>query len=81
MTSSPGSTRTDGHRQQIIRVARGASGVAVGAGAVWVASALDHVVSRIDPASGQVVAQVPIEGAPREVTVGAGGVWVTADAG
>ena len=54
----------DGHRQQIIRVARGASGVAVGVGAVWVASALDHVVSRIDPASGQVVAQVPIERLP-----------------
>ena len=71
----------DGHRQQIIRVARGASGVAVGVGAVWVASALDHVVSRIDPASGQVVAQVPINGSPREVAVGAGGVWVTADAG
>ena len=71
----------DGHRQQIIRVARGASGVAVGVGAVWVASALDHVVSRIDPASGQVVALVPIKGSPREVTVGAGGVWVTADAG
>jgi streptogramin lyase len=46
-----------------------------------VASALDHVVSRIDPASGQVVALVPIKGSPREVTVGAGGVWVTADAG
>ena len=62
----------DGHRQQIIRVARGASGVAVGVGAVLVASALDHVVSRIDPASGQVVAQVPINGSPREITVGAG---------
>jgi hypothetical protein len=24
---------------------------------------------------------VPIKGSPREVTVGAGGVWVTADAG
>ena len=32
----------DGRRLQVIHVGRGASGVAVGAGAVWVASALDQ---------------------------------------
>jgi DNA-binding beta-propeller fold protein YncE len=47
---------------------------------VWVASALDHEVSRVDPATGKIVARIPIDGSPREITVGAGGVWVTADA-
>jgi DNA-binding beta-propeller fold protein YncE len=64
----------------MIHVGRGASGVAAGAGAVWVASALDHEVSRVDPATGKIVARIPIDGSPREITVGAGGVWVTADA-
>jgi hypothetical protein len=31
--------------------------------------------------SGDVEARVPVDGAPREVAVGAGGIWVTADAG
>ena len=34
-----------------IHVPRGAAGVAVGGGSVWVASALDGSVSRIDPRS------------------------------
>jgi streptogramin lyase len=70
-----------GRRRQVIHVGRGASGVAVGAGAVWVACALDREVWRIDPDSGDIQARIRVEGAPREVTVGAGGVWVTADAG
>jgi len=36
--------------------------------------------SRVDPATGKIVARIPIDGSPREITVGAGGVWVTADA-
>ena len=70
-----------GRRLQTIDVGRGASGVAVGAGAVWVASAIDREVSRIDPATGEVVARIAVDGAPREIAVGAGGVWVTTDAG
>jgi DNA-binding beta-propeller fold protein YncE len=66
---------------QVIEVGRGASGIAVGAGAVWVASALDREVWRLDPVSGEALARIPVDGAPREVAVGAGGVWVTADAG
>jgi YVTN family beta-propeller protein len=46
---------------------------------VWVASALDRSVSRIDPRSDNLVATIPVEASPREIAVGAGGVWVTAD--
>ena len=49
--------------------------------AVWVASALDREVSRIDPKTGTIVARIPVDGSPREIVVGAGGIWVTADAG
>ena len=69
----------DGHRQQIIRVARGARVWPSGSGRVGRERAR-HVVSRIDPL-GQVVQWSRSTGAPREVTFGAGGVWVTADAG
>ena len=67
--------------RKTIRVGRGVGGVAVGAGAVWVASALDREVSRIDPTTGTIVARIPVDGSPREIAVGAGGIWVTADAG
>ena len=48
---------------------RGAAGVAVGGGSVWVASALDGSVSRIDPASLEIVKTIPVEGAPARADV------------
>jgi YVTN family beta-propeller protein len=59
-----------------IPTGRGTSGVA----AVWVTSTIDGTVSRIDPGSAEVADQIDVGGRPREVAVGAGGVWVTADA-
>lgn len=60
-----------------IRVGRGASGLASGAGGVWVANTLDGTLSRVDPRARQVVATIDVGGAPRAVEVGAGSVWVT----
>lgn len=55
--------------------------LAVGEGAVWVTVSPDPTadageVVRIDPATDGVVARVPVEGTPRDVLVGEGGVWV-----
>jgi DNA-binding beta-propeller fold protein YncE len=44
---------------------------------VWVASALDGSVSRIDPRSLAIVKTIPVEGAPGELTYGLGRLWVT----
>ena len=63
-----------------ISTGRGTSGFAAGAGSVWVTSTIDGTVSRIDPGSAEVVDQIDVGGRPREVAVGADGVWVTADA-
>ncbi len=57
------------------------SGVAVGAGDVWIANGLEGTVSRLDPTSGTIVATIHVDGIPREIAVGVGGVWVTADEG
>ena len=61
-----------------IPTGRGTSGIATGAGSVWVTNTIDRTVSRIDPSSAQVVDQIDVGGRPREIAVGAGGVWVTA---
>jgi YVTN family beta-propeller protein len=58
---------------------RGTSGVAAGAGSVWVTNTIDGTVSRIDPGTAEVVDEIDVGGRPREVAVGADGVWVTAD--
>jgi DNA-binding beta-propeller fold protein YncE len=72
--------RVDPHREEIMRtydVGGSPFGVAVGAGAVWVASD-DGTVLRIDPKTDEVTV-VHIGAAPRVVDVGAGEVWVSAD--
>ena len=48
-------------------------------GCIGVASAPPGSVSRIDPTSAQVVETISLPGEPRELTVGAGRVWVTSD--
>ena len=63
-----------------IPTGRGTSGVAAGAGWVWVTSTIDGTGVRIDPRTAEVVDQIDVAGRPREVAVGAGGVWVAADA-
>jgi YVTN family beta-propeller protein len=48
---------------------------------VWVANSLDDTVARIDAASGEVVATIPVGGTPAAVTVGDGAVWVAESTG
>jgi YVTN family beta-propeller protein len=59
------------------KVGRNPGGVAVGAGAVWVASA-DGTVARIDASSGA-VRMLDVGGTPNDLVVGNGRVWVTVD--
>ena len=53
----------------------GASAVRAGYGAVWVASPSLDRVTRIDPASGDVVATIDVGGAPNLLAIGANAVW------
>jgi len=58
------------------------SQVAAVDGAVWVTMFVDDPSSsevvRIDPATGEVIARIPVEGDARDLVVGGGGVWVYA---
>jgi virginiamycin B lyase len=63
--------------EEVIPVGAGPEGIATGAGAVWVANLRGGTVSRIDPATNQVVATIRTGFFPAGVHVGAGGVWVT----
>ena len=60
-----------------IEVDNGPVGIAVGAGAVWVANSLDGTVSRIDPATRREVSKTTVGNTPAAVAFGAGYVWVT----
>jgi DNA-binding beta-propeller fold protein YncE/predicted Ser/Thr protein kinase len=54
------------------------SGIAVGAGGVWVVGDQnDRMLWRIDPATARLAATVSLPFAPTDVAVGAGAVWVT----
>jgi YVTN family beta-propeller protein len=55
---------------------RGAVWSALGEGAVWVANQIDGTVSRIDEATGRVVATIPVGPNAAGVAVGSGAVWV-----
>jgi len=54
------------------------SGLADGFGSLWSPSCGDHVVVRIDPADGDILARIPADPANSEggITVGAGSVWL-----
>ncbi len=54
------------------------SSVAVADDAVWViGDPLDHRLWRIDPRTGRLTASIRLPSAPKDVAVGAGGVWVS----
>jgi YVTN family beta-propeller protein len=57
------------------------SGVAAGAGAVWVSSYNAGTVSRIDPAARAVVQTIQAGSTPSGIAVGAGAVWVANNLG
>jgi len=54
---------------------------AAGNGAVWLSNPSDNTVSRIDPATNDVVATIPVGPQPVELAVSPGAVWVSNDAG
>lgn len=54
--------------------------VAIGEGAVWVSMpahepSRDHLIVRVDPATNEVVARIPVEEYVEEIAAGEGGVW------
>ena len=61
---------------ETIPVGNGPSGIATGAGAVWVVNSLDGTVSRIDPGTNTVVQTITVGGGPRGIVYAAGSVWV-----
>jgi YVTN family beta-propeller protein len=62
---------------QRIDVGGDPGGIAVGAGAVWVANSLDGTVSRVDPLTNRQVQTIPVGVTPTAVAVADGVVWVT----
>ncbi len=60
-----------------VEVGDGPRGVAVGAGAVWVANSASGSVSRVSLDGDEVEATIETGGSPRAVTVAEGSVWVT----
>jgi YVTN family beta-propeller protein len=54
----------------------GARGVTEGFGGVWVSNAKDNTVTRVDPETFKVVAQIPVGEEPKELIAALGSVWV-----
>jgi virginiamycin B lyase len=72
--------RIDPHTNRLAGrpVTTGASpqSLAVGGGSLWVANHDARTVTRIDPASGKVMADIPVPSEPHRVAYGAGAAWV-----
>ena len=73
----PRRKRSCGSRRLVRGEVRDPSGIAVGAGSVWVANSLSGTVSRIDPGTDSVTKTIPVGGAPHSVAVAGGRVWVS----
>ena len=63
-----------------MRIGRGASGVAIGAGSVWVSNPRTGSVLRIDPIARQTV-RIPVGGRPGAIVFGGGRVWIADEDG
>ena len=79
-TRCPGSTRPPATSVATIPLDSAPTGIAVGAGAVWVTSQQTGELLRVDPADDRPSQAIAIGQSPDGVAVGAGSVWV-ADAG
>jgi YVTN family beta-propeller protein len=71
ISPSSGAIRT------VVPLGSSPSGVASGAGAIWIASPNQDTVSRISPAARAVVQTIQVGSSPAAVAVGSGAVWVT----
>jgi DNA-binding SARP family transcriptional activator/DNA-binding beta-propeller fold protein YncE len=77
-STAPVTLQLDAVSGRLVRRIEGVGGAcAVGFGSVWVADYYRHVVARIDPRTGAVIARIPITSDPTRIAVGAGSVWVT----
>jgi DNA-binding beta-propeller fold protein YncE len=61
---------------RLISVARRPVALAVGEGAVWVASDGERTISRIDPTTQRVTKRIHLSRSPAALAPGAGSVWV-----
>jgi YVTN family beta-propeller protein len=72
--------RIDPHTNRLagrpVRTGASLQSLAVGGGSLWVANHDAGTVSRIDQASGKVVADIPVPSEPHRVAYGAGAAWV-----
>lgn len=65
----------------IVTVKEPCSGLAAGFGSIWVPSCGSHSLVRLNPATGKIQAEMPVDPADSEggITVGAGSVWIAID--
>ena len=73
--NSVGAVEPDGSISAAVQVGNDPAGLAFGGGALWVADRSDGTVSRINPATHNVI-RVDVGAAPEALTVTAGDVWV-----
>jgi DNA-binding beta-propeller fold protein YncE/predicted Ser/Thr protein kinase len=76
-------TGIDPHTQRVvskIQVGKGASGVTIGTGSVWVSNPRTGSVLRLDTA-GNVTARLHLGGSPGAIVSGGGRIWVADEAG
>jgi DNA-binding SARP family transcriptional activator len=65
-----------GATQLTARAGHGTDAIALGAGSLWLAGWIDHTLTRVALASGDVLATIPIDGQPVDLAVRDGIVWV-----
>jgi YVTN family beta-propeller protein len=77
-STAPVIVQLDAGSGRLVRRIAGVGGAcAAGFGSVWVAEYYRHVVSRINPRTGVVIARIPVTSDPTRIAVGTGSVWVT----
>ncbi len=87
MTSEPDGTLTQLDPEsgepvgKPIQLDTGISGIATGAGAVWVTNPRRGQLLRVDPTTGRVVRTIPIHGRPGPIAFGGDRVWVADEGG
>jgi virginiamycin B lyase len=84
VSGSRGLSRIDPAGNRVTPVDVCCGELAAGAGGLWVANGMDRTVLRVDPASGRVVARVPVPPAaapegPFGIAAAGGAVWVTSE--
>ena len=80
IANSEGVQRVDprtGRTVARVPIGNGPTGIAVGAGAVWITDGDDGTLLRIDPATNDVVATIAVGQSASGAAVDGGGVWVT----